>query len=569
MDSFNFTDEIKERIDIVEFISEYVPLKKAGSNFKGLCPFHKEKTPSFMVNPAKKIFHCFGCHKGGDVFNFLMYYENITFQEAVNRLSLITGIKIGSQRGLSKDRETLLKIYDLTATLFYENLINHNKPISYLKKRGIKQDVIDIYKIGYSINDVSFLFRYLKEKGFKDDDIFKSRLVHKDGDRIWDFFRDRIMFPIYDKDGHVIAFGGRTLSDSKSIPKYINSPDTEIFKKGSSLFGLHQSKNSIIHKGYAILVEGYIDVIMCFQHGIENVVAPLGTALTEQQLERIKKYTNNILLMFDGDTAGISATKRAIELVMQKSLNAKIVLLPKNEDPDSMLTKQGHEALRQLISRSVTPVGFYFRLFEGKNKIDCIRALLNVIMLNGDVLQREDYIKQISEYSGLNELAIRHEADNVLKRLTKRIVKEDKISTDSNTNHKTAEEYVVQMVLEASAELRQEVCNMIKIDGIQDCASLRIINKIKKYNDLDGHDLYNALLLESDDEERAFLTRLGFKQGYSQDVTHMSLNECVKNMLIKIVEKQMKEETQKGNLALANKLLAQKRILSKLNVDND
>lgn len=568
MESYKITDEIKDRLDIVDFISEYVPLKKSGSNFKGLCPFHQEKSPSFMVNPTKKIFHCFGCHKGGDVFNFLMYYENITFQEAINKLSQLVGIKIDNQKNVAKGREELFQIYNVCLNLFNEQLQKNNKAMSYLQNRGINNEVIKTYKVGYSLSGTDFLYRHLKEMGFKEDDIFRSRLVHKDGEKKWDFFRDRIMFPIYDKDGHVIAFGGRTLSESKNSPKYINSPDTDIFKKGSSLFGLYQAKNAIISKGYAILVEGYMDVIMCFQHGFENVIAPLGTALTEQQLERIKKYTNNLLLIFDGDTAGISATKRAIDLTMSKSFNTKIVLLPKDDDPDSILKREGYNGLKRLFSKAMSPVSFYFRLFSKNNKTECVRNLISIVLTNNDILQREEYLKQITEISGINELAIRQEADRILKKITKRMIKNEQTNTDTSVGNNAIEEYVLQMVIDAPPSIRQAVYN-IDIENLQKCTTLRLLDKIKKHSDLEGSELFDRLLSESDDEERSLLTKLGFKTKHKQEISEMSLNECLKNMLLKIVENQMKEATLKGNLAVTNMLLEQKRRLSSQKEEGD
>ncbi|MFQ3574325.1 MAG: toprim domain-containing protein, partial [Thermodesulfovibrionales bacterium] len=427
--------------------------------------------------------------------------------------------------------------------------------------RGINQDVINTYKIGYSTPEIDSLFKYLSQKGFSEEDILRSRLVHKDGEKRWDFFRDRIMFPIYDKDGQVIAFGGRRLAESNNIPKYINSPDTDIFKKGNSIFGLHQAKNAIINKGYAIIVEGYIDVIMCFQHGFENVVAPLGTALTGQQLERIKRYTQNLLLIFDGDTAGISATKRAIELSMSKSFNTKIVLLPKNDDPDSILRRDGHSGLKALFSRALTPVSFYFRLFGKTNKAKCVRDLLNIVMLNNDILQREEHIKQITEISGINELAIRQEAENIIKKISKRLEKKVQEGHDNLSSDNTIDEYAIRMLLDAPPNIRKTVCN-IDLESLRKCTTLRLLSKINKYRDLEGNELFDKILAESDDEERAFLTRLGCKTSQIQEITESALSECIKNMLLKIIDSQMKESTLSGNLNMTNLLLEKKRRLS-------
>jgi len=322
----SIVEDIKLRIDIVDLIAEHVDLKRAGQNYKGLCPFHSEKTPSFMVSPSKQIFHCFGCNKGGDIFSFLMSSEGMTFQEAVSYLAQKAGINLevrslppnvfiggqkpapaGFKQGLeirSGIKESLFAIYKEALIFFHNNLKFSKQTISYLNERGLNNETIEKFSLGYSKNEKDSLFNHLKSKGFTVEHIKTSGIVNANEHGIYDFFRDRLMFPIFDLQGRGVAFGGRIMSLLKNAPKYINSPDSIIFKKGDLTYGLNIAKNSITQKGYAIITEGYMDVIMCHQYGIANAVAPLGTALTPGHLKKIKRFTDKVLLVFDGDAAG-------------------------------------------------------------------------------------------------------------------------------------------------------------------------------------------------------------------------------------------------------------------------
>jgi DNA primase len=340
-------EEIRSKVDIVDFISDYVPLKKSGQNYKALCPFHAEKTPSFMVSQPKQIFHCFGCGAGGDVVSFLMKHETLSFNEAVQVIAKKAGIKIGEfayDKDRAEKREKLLAINREAAQFFIKNLLNSETAQDYLKKRGTEDSSIRAFSIGYAPPKRDSLMKYLKKTGYTDSLIKDAGLIVSDERGIRDVFRGRIIFPIYNYQHDIVAFGGRVLDDS--LPKYLNSPETEIFKKGDTLFGLNLAKEEIRKKGYAVLVEGYLDTIICHQYGFKNTVAPLGTALTSKQLQRLKPVANKVVLVFDSDAAGVAAAKRSLEILSECNFRAKVLLLPEGEDPDSFLRKKAASLLK-------------------------------------------------------------------------------------------------------------------------------------------------------------------------------------------------------------------------------
>ena len=301
--SSDLLEEIRNRCDIVDIISDYVHLKPAGKGFKGLCPFHGEKTPSFMVSPEKQLFHCFGCGEGGNVFNFLMKYEKISFFEAVKMLAKKSGVSLPvdeeKENILNKQKERLYKLNNLTANYYRECLFKSNqgkKIINYLKKRGINDTSVEKYRLGYAPYGWDTLANFLKKRGYSYEELIKARIINKskiEGKYI-DYFRDRIIFPIFNLSGRVIGFGGRVLDDS--LPKYINSPETLVYNKGSNLYSLNFAREDIRKKDFLIIVEGYTDVLITQQNGFNNVAASLGTALTTKQIDLIKRFTDTVLI---------------------------------------------------------------------------------------------------------------------------------------------------------------------------------------------------------------------------------------------------------------------------------
>ena len=422
-------EEILSNIDIVEVIEEYVPLKQVGSNFRALCPFHNEKTPSFYVSREKGIYHCFGCNRSGNAIKFLMEYNNITFLEAVSILAEKAGVKIDNGEKTFGSESNYKKIIE-DALSYYESLLTSNTgkiAREYIKNRGIKDETIAKFHIGYASS--YGLLNYLNRKGWKTNDIIKTGLVIKteNGD-IYERFRNRIIFPIYNTVGKVIAFGGRSLGND--LPKYINSPETEFYKKGHLFFGIYQAKNSIKNADSAIIVEGYIDLISLFQNGIENVIAPLGTSLTVEQARLIKRYTNNIILMFDADTAGMKASERGINICLGQDLSVYVVLLEKGMDPDDYIKKYGVDALKERIDERVNFLDFKLSMLKNKydfSDVDQVTRALHEIQetvrLIPDSMKRELWYKRIAEQYAIPIETVRSENPVKTKEMVKNVAK--------------------------------------------------------------------------------------------------------------------------------------------------
>jgi DNA primase len=369
-------EQIASANDIVEVVGTYFPLKRAGSNFKALCPFHQEKTPSFTVSPQRQSFHCFGCGVGGSVFRFVMDYEHIDFPAAARKLAERAGIRIIEERA-DEDRQhearrTLLKLHAEAAEWFHENLMKREVGAparDYLKKRGISGEVAKSWKLGYAPESWDAFSNWAREQGYSQRDIIASGLVSvrgaeanqtspvrrglsEGGNSFYDRFRGRLMFPINNDVGEVVAFSGRVLIAEASAAKYINSPETPLFRKGQVLFGLHKTKRALIEANTAIVCEGQLDLITLFEAGIKNVVAPQGTAFTDRQAHVLKRFVNEVVLCFDADAAGEKAAERSLEALLQNDLLVRVAEMPAEEDPDSLVRKSGREAFEKLIEEA-------------------------------------------------------------------------------------------------------------------------------------------------------------------------------------------------------------------------
>src|SRR3989344_9337574 len=335
-------EEIKNKLDIVGLVNEYAPLKKAGRNYKALCPFHNEKTASFMVSPDRQIFKCFGCSEGGDIFAFYKRIEGVEFGEAMKVLANRAGVRLKEFKPTraEQQKETLFKAHELASRFYHHLLTKHpagKKALDYLKARGVKQKSIDDFQLRFAPEKESPLVDYLKKKEFSIQDITISGLGTVSTGKPRDWFRGRIMFPISDTSGRCVAFSGRALGNTE--PKYLNSPETPVFSKSKALYGINLAKANIQKEKTAVLVEGNLDVISSFQVGVKNVVAPLGTSLTETQIEILKRWTENLLFAFDTDLAGDAAAKRAIEIAENSDMNIRVVQLPEGKDPDEIIRK--------------------------------------------------------------------------------------------------------------------------------------------------------------------------------------------------------------------------------------
>lgn len=421
-------NEVRDRSDIVELVSQYVSLKRSGTNFMGLCPFHAEKSPSFSVNSGRQFFYCFGCGVGGDVFAFLMKMEGLSFPDAVRSLAGRIGIEL-EERVLSaaeirrqEQRERLFRINDLAADYFHRLLMEHpagEAARRYMRKRGYGRKAAAEYRIGYAPAAWNDLGRHLAEQGISGEDIQILGLtrVGRREQKDYDLFRDRLMFPILDLSGRVVAFAGRVLDDGK--PKYINSPESPIYHKGQILFGLSQARQEMRRRDEAILVEGYFDQLALFRAGFSYVAATCGTALSIDHAQLLKRYARQVLLLFDQDNAGRQATFKAMSILQQEGLTTKVVELSRGEDPDSYLRRYGVEAFAERLAaaRPVMEV-FIEDLLSGVTTIeDRVRAAekaLRRIMALPSALEQDLYLKTLAERSGIGLEGLREESRRFL-----------------------------------------------------------------------------------------------------------------------------------------------------------
>lgn len=407
---------IRERVRIEDIAMKYIPsLKKKGKNYIGLCPFHKEKTPSFSVSPDKQIFHCFGCNTGGNVFTFISKIENIEFLESVKRVADIAGIAIRDD-STEKREGSIEKIRRINsyAMKFYHSYLKSDAGKagrSYLENRGLDSAAVDSFMLGYAPDSWDRLTYSLRKNGAdlmlaeKIGLIGKSRTTGN----LLDKFRNRVIFPIFDKNSNVIAFGGRVIAD-KEQPKYLNSPESEVFQKRSILYGLNFAQNEIRELDRAIIVEGYLDVIGCHVNGIKNVVAPLGTALTENHIKMLSQLCNEIIMLFDSDSAGINAALKSIGTSELFNVNIKIAVLPQ-DDPFDYIMKKGVREMMIIIDKAINPFEFQINMVvernRGKDKVRLLKELFDIIRKIGLASERSIYLKKVSELLNIDEEALR------------------------------------------------------------------------------------------------------------------------------------------------------------------
>jgi DNA primase len=417
-------DEIRAAANIVDVISESVQLRKRGKNFLGLCPFHSEKTPSFTVSEEKQIYHCFGCHSGGNVFKFLMEYEKISFVESVQELAEKLGIQLEVEENVNtefqNEQEILYDINTEAAKYFSNNLLNDSEgqiARDYFQKRNIKLQNMRAFGLGYALNGWENLVNFLHQKKIDLEKALQLGLISRSKDgRIFDTLPGRIIFPIFSPNGRVVAFAGRKLRESDGGGKYINSPESAIYVKGKILYGLSHAKDDIRKLNKAILVEGYMDLISLYQNGIKNVVAVSGTALTEDQVLLLSRYTKNVVLLFDADTAGIKASMRSIELLLKKEFEIKIASLPAGEDPDSFVNKFGKEKFEDFINRAQNFLEYQTAYYDSQGMFndpatmtEAIRELVKTIAWVSDELKQSVMIKSIARNFNLRFNLIENE----------------------------------------------------------------------------------------------------------------------------------------------------------------
>ncbi len=426
-------DQIRQATDIVELISRYLTLTKKGKNYFGLCPFHSEKTPSFSVNSEKQIFHCFGCGKGGNAYTFLMEHDKIGFIEAVRNLAEKTGIPLDYSSTESKqyqEKEALYFTAKFAARFFYQNL---RSPITgqigqtYFKTRQLTPEIIKKFGLGYALNLWDGLMKAATQQNIKIEQLEKCGLIipRKESGGFYDRFRNRVIFPVFDSSGRVVAFGARRLVDDNS-PKYINSPETLIYQKRETLYGLAQTRQAIQSENLAIMVEGYMDLISLFQTGIQNVVATSGTALTPEHAKLIGRYTKNVILLYDGDSAGSKAALRGLDILLEHDLEVQVAQLPQGNDPDSFVKSKGVDEMRALLKQARPLVAFKINMlaqFEdtssiaGKTRV--VHSILDSVIKIKDSVKQEIVIRDIAEQFSLDEMLLLRELAELKKKTTR------------------------------------------------------------------------------------------------------------------------------------------------------
>ncbi|MCB8964239.1 MAG: DNA primase [Bacteroidales bacterium] len=433
-------DRIIAASDIVEVVQDYISLRKRGVNYLGHCPFHNEKTPSFTVSPSKGIFKCFGCGKGGSVVNFVMEIEHLNYVEALKFLAKKYSIEVVEKEATPEEmeqrneRESLMVVNAYAQRYFSDILLKHsdgkNIGLAYFKERGFHTNTIEKFQLGYCLEQRDAFTRSAVHDGYKLDNLVKTGLsIQRDDGSTFDRFAGRVMFPIHSLSGRVIGFGGRILKTDKKFAKYLNSPESEVYHKSEVLYGIYQAKKSITQENRCFLVEGYTDVISMHQAGIENVVASSGTSLTHDQIKLIKRFTPNVTILYDGDSAGIKASLRGIDLVLEEGLNVKVVLLPDGEDPDSFARSHSATQLLEYIAKSETDfIKFKTRLLldEAKNdpiqRANLITDIVRSISVIPETITRSVYIKECSRLMDIKEELLYSEVTNHRKKKFEQLI---------------------------------------------------------------------------------------------------------------------------------------------------
>lgn len=550
-------EEIRNAANIVDVISEYVQLRKRGKNYIGLCPFHSEKTPSFTVSDEKQIYHCFGCHNGGNVFKFLMEYKKISFLEAVQELAEQLGIEINYDQSTFEgqtEQEILFDINTEVARYFSNNLLNDEEgqiARDYFQKRNIKVQTMRAFGLGYALNGWENLVSFLKQKNINLEKALQLGLIgrNKDG-RVYDKLAGRIIFPIFSPNGRVIAFAGRKIRDDDTGAKYINSPESIIYVKGRVLYGLSFAKDEIRKLDKAIIVEGYMDLISLYQAGVKNVVAVSGTALTDEQAQLLSRYTKNVVLLFDADTAGIAASMRSIEILLRKDFDVKIATLPAGEDPDSFVNKYGKEEFEETVKRAENFLEYQTAYYEKLGMFDdptkateAIRDLVKPIAIIEDELKRNFLIKNISRKFNLREKLLEAELDKALNQMKKiEKTQTQRIYKDGNDIQKTLvpeqlksippqfyniEKEIIKLLFENNETIFELITHHIVPDILEVDIHRKILSSVEKF--YSENKILNPASLISifDENTQAYLREITIEQyslSHTWLETHPSLN---------------------------------------------
>lgn len=537
-------EEIKNSNDIVDVISQYVNLKRSGRNFFGLCPFHKEKSPSFSVSPDKQIFHCFGCGAGGNVIHFISKIENADFKEAIGILANRAGIELPTLNNYEDNKTALLKskvyeINQIAAEFYHQNLYKPTSKIGqeYIKKRKLDNRTLKSFLIGYSGN-FDELYRILKQKGFTEEEILASSLVNKKDDgKYIDRFRKRVMFPIQDTRNKVIAFGGRVTDDSK--PKYINSPENIVYSKGRHLFGLNVAKRGELKN--IIIVEGYMDAISLYQRGITNVVASLGTALTEAQGRLLRRYSERVTIGYDSDGAGQAATLRGLEILQNIGCDVRILQISGAKDPDEYVIKYGPERFLKCVEQAISLVEFKVKMLKQSlnldNINDKIKFLNQVAKILSNVtnsIERELYVEKIANEYNVSKEAIYGEVNKLIytkntgektleKPIVKKEIKKEKQEIDSSTTKR--ENLIIYLLINYPQESYKKIKSVISENDMKLEENQKILKKM--YEEIEKGNINIDILNYF--EEQNIIDHISGIMSYDFEIS--DLNKCIEDVV--------------------------------------
>ena len=509
-------DEILTRCNIIDVIGSVVTLKKTGANYTGLCPFHNEKTPSFVVSESKQIFTCFGCHTSGNVIKFVMLYYNLSFPEALEKLANEYGIEYKKNTYGNKQRDLFYEINTQAARFFFRALRKGNNPgLNYVLNRKLSQKTLHDFGIGYADKEWDSLYRHLKSLGFNEDLMVKSGLISNSKGKYYDKFRDRVIFPIQNTAGKVIGFGGRAIGDQ--MPKYLNSPETAVFSKKNNLYGLNITKNFVNQEDRIILVEGYMDVVSLYQAGVTNVAASLGTALTENQAKLIKRFTKNVALSYDSDSAGINASVRGSEILYKEGLKVRILHVTDGKDPDEFVKEHGKLAYKKLVDEAllygdymIKNISSQYDLSSTEGRVDFLRNVAKFLQKLSPV-EADVYIEKITANYHISEGALRNEM-NAGKEQWERVQNiENERSKDAEkkvakANDITKIEQNLVKILLTDARYFKDVCE--NRDVFKSVVGTNIFSAMEKvymeYEDID----YGHLLEYLEEDEIKVLTNI-------------------------------------------------------------
>jgi len=567
-------EEIKSRADIVDVISEYIPLKQKGKAFVGLCPFHDDTNPSLSVRRDMGQFRCFSCNTGGDVFTFIMKYQNLTYPEAIKSLAEKYGITITElpqEDGTAqKVKYELKNLNQFAVEYFHRTLVGStsgNSALTYLRNRGIEDRTIANFKLGFSLPSWDGLLKSATKAGFSIKTLLQGGFIleGKSKDHYYDRFRGRVMFPIFDPKGEPIAFGGRILEAEKDTAKYINSPETPLYSKSKTLYNLNLAQRSIQNEGFAILVEGYMDAISCYQAGVNNVIASLGTALTDNHVKLLRRWTSDVVIAYDTDKAGENATLRGLDLLVKDDIKVRVLTIPSGKDPDDYIRENGTSAFRKLVDDSDNLVEYKINRIEkhiGINNIDgkkqAVNDLVGTLASMKNQVERSEYVKKCAERLNIEEEFIWHELAK--HGAGKNLVRSTQPSLRSNPK-KSAKENIEKQLIECLIQypefIKQSRLQLTKDDFSNDCHVELIELLWESFDNKGVIELGDLINMCQNKESRDFISSLILKKSPLPD-GEAHYNGCIKKMM------EFREREYRRNILKENsedKLVIAKRLM--------